>query len=113
MYGKNMCTFNSRHVHFPLRKPIFMNSVKLWPTDIHLSDFGKNFYSSKLDFENADREKTREVVSEVLREVVALSNQKVIRNMECFLAKRPKNDKNILWVGKKRKRVAERFSVTY
>ena len=33
--------------------------------------------------------------------------------MECLLAKRPKNDQNILWVGKKRKRVAERFSVTY
>ena len=40
-----------------------MESVRLWPIDIELSDSGENFDPSKLDHVNGeDREKTRECV---------------------------------------------------
>ena len=50
-----------------------MNSVNLILLDIDPSEFGENFNPSKLDFENEDRQKTRESVLKVLRKAVDLS----------------------------------------
>ena len=92
----------------------YTDSVSLWPIDIKSTDFGKNFDPSKLDQVNdIDMEKTRECVLKVLRKVVDLSNQNLIRNANCLLAKRPHNKQNDLWYGKKRKDVSEKFALSY
>ena len=91
-----------------------MESVRLWPIDIKPSDFGENFDPSKLDQVNdEDREKTRECVLKVLRKVVNLANQNLIRNANCLLAKRPHNEQDNLCFGKKRKDVFEKFALSY
>ena len=91
----------------------YKNSVKLWPVDIDPSEFGENFDPSKIDFENVDREKIKKSVLKVLRKAAALSNQNLIRNAECLLAKRSHNYQDILWVSKKRKHTVEKFSLSY
>ena len=64
----------------------YMEFVRLWPIDVEPSDFGENFDPSKLDHvTDKDREKTRECVSKVLRKVVNLSNQNLVRNANCSL----------------------------
>ena len=91
-----------------------MEFVRLWPIDIELSDFGENFDPSKLDHVNdEDREKTRECVSKVLRKVVDLSNQNLVRNANCLLAKRPDNEQDNLLFGIKRKDTSEKFALSY
>ena len=75
-----------------------MKSVRLWPIDVEPSDFGENFDPSKLDHVNCEEsEKTRECVLKVLRKVVDLSNQNLVRNTNCLLAKRPHNKQDDLW----------------
>lgn len=91
----------------------YKNSVKLWPVDIDPSESGDNFDLWKIDFENVDREKIKESALKVLRKAAALFNQNLIRNAECLLAKRPHNDQDILWVGKKRKHALEKLSLSY
>ena len=92
----------------------YMESVRLWSIDVEPSDFGENFDPSKLDQVNdEDREKTRECVLKVLRKVVNLSNQNLIRNTNCLLAKRSHNEQDNLWFGKKRKDVSEKFALSY
>ena len=91
----------------------YKNSVKLWHVDIDPSEFGENFDPSKIDFENVDREKKKKSVLKVLRKAAALSNQNLIRNAECVLAKRSHNYQDILWVSKKRKHTVEKFSLSY
>ena len=91
-----------------------MNSVKLWPADIHPSEFGENFDPSTLVYENEDEKRIRESVLKVLRKVVLLSNENLIRNADCLISnKKPHNDPDILWVVKKRKRVPEKLSLSY
>ena len=63
-----------------------MNSVNLILLDIDPSEFGENFHPSKLDFENEDRQKTRESVLKVLRKVVDLSNSNLQKNLDGLLA---------------------------
>ena len=71
--------------------------IWLWPVDIKLSGFGENFDPSKLDFENEDREKTRESVLKVLRELAVLSNQNLTKNGKCTVSKRQIIDKDRLY----------------
>ena len=63
-----------------------MNSVNLILLDIDPSEFGENFHPSKLDFENEDRQKTRESVLKVLKKVVDLSNSNLQKNLDGLLA---------------------------
>lgn len=51
-----------------------MGSVNLSAIDIEPSDFGPNFDSSKLDYNNPERENIRKLVLSVLRKVAHLSN---------------------------------------
>ena len=82
-----------------------MKSVRLWPIDLEPSDFGENFDPSKLDHVNCEEsEKTGECVLKVLRKVVDLSNQNLVRNTNCLLAKRPHNKQDDLWFWKKKER---------
>ena len=80
-------------------------AVRVWPVDIEPSKFGENFDPSKLDFEHEDREKTRESVLKVLREVAVLSTQNLIKNAKCTLSKRQINDKDCLWSDNKKRRI--------
>lgn len=80
-------------------------AVRLWPVDIEPSNFGENFDPSKLDFENEDREKTRESLLRVLREVAVLSTQNLIKNPKCTLSKRQISDKDCLWSDNKKKKI--------
>ena len=92
----------------------YMDSVRLWPIDIKPSDFGEYLDPSKLHQVNGeDREKSRECVLNVLGKVVDLSNQNLIRNANCLLAKRPHNKQDNLWFGKKRKDISEKFALSY
>lgn len=45
--------------------------MNLQPVD--LIEFGENFDPSKLDYENSDRQMTKDIVLEVLKEIVQLS----------------------------------------
>lgn len=49
----------------------YNGSVNLQPVD--LIEFGENFDPSKLDYENSDRQLTKDIVLKVLKEVVQLS----------------------------------------
>ena len=49
----------------------YNGSVNLQPVD--LIEFGENFDPSKLDYENSDRQMTKDIVLKVLKEVVQLS----------------------------------------
>ena len=83
----------------------YINSVNLMPVDIDPIEFGEDFDPSTLDFGNADREKNRESVLEVLRKIVDLSNSNLKKNAGG-------QNKDILWVG--RKRVPEdKFALSY
>ena len=94
----------------------YMSSVNLIPTDIPQNEFevgGGNFDPSKLDFDNPDRQKTREAVLRVLKKVVDLSNSILQKNADGLLASKPHN-KDILWVGYGGKRVPENvFALSY
>ena len=69
-----------------------MESVKLWPIELEPGDFGENFDPLKLDHVNdEERAKTRECELKVLRKLVDLSNQNLVRNASCLLTKRPHN----------------------
>ena len=84
-----------------------MESVRLWPIELELSDFGETFDPLKLDHVNGEaREKTRECELKVLRKVVDLSNQHLVRNANWLLTKRPHNEitsKITCGLGKKEK----------
>lgn len=57
----------------------------------------------KLDFDNPDKDKTREAVLKVARKVVDLSNSNSIKNADRLIA----TNKDILWVGKTGKLVSD------
>ena len=75
----------------------YVNSVDLIPTDIDPSAFGKNF-PSKLDFENENKQKTKDSVLKVLRKVVDFSNSSLQKNADGLLATKPHKDQDILWM---------------
>ena len=86
-----------------------MNSVNLIPFDINQKEFevdGGDFDPLRLDFDNRDRQKTRESILRVLKKVVDLSNSNFQKNADDMLATKPYN-KNILWVGDSEKCVPE------
>ena len=60
--------------------------VDLLPIDIEFSDFGKDFDHSKLDFENADRERNRKSVLKVLKKMVYFSNDNLQKKLDCLSA---------------------------
>ena len=79
------------------------------PTDINQNKFeaeGGNFDPSKLDYDNPDRNKTKESPLRVLKKVVDLSNSNLQKNADELLATKPHN-KDILWVGDSGKCVPE------
>ena len=67
----------------------YMNSVNLVTIDIHQNKFevdGGNFDPSKLDFDNPDREKTREAVLRVsIQKTQNLSNSNLQKNADVCL----------------------------
>ena len=86
-----------------------MNSVNLIPFDINKKEFevdGGDFDPLRLEFDNPDRQKTRESILRVLKKVVDLSNSNFQKNADDMLATKPYN-KNILWVGDSEKCVPE------
>ena len=80
----------------------YMGSVNLTPISIDPSEFGGDFDSSNLDFDNADREKNRESVLKVLKKIVDLRNSNSQKNAYGLLATRPYRNQDILWIGGKR-----------
>ena len=94
----------------------YMSSVNLIPTDIPQDEFevrGRNCDPPKFDFDNPDRQKTREAVLRVLKKVVDLSNSILQKHADGLLASKPHN-KDILWVGDGGKRVPENiFALSY
>ena len=69
--------------------------------DINKKEFevdGGDFDPLRLEFDNPDRQKTRESILRVLKKVVDLSNSNFQTNADDMLATKPYN-KNILWVG--------------
>ena len=60
--------------------------VDLLPIDIELSDFGEDFDPSRLDFENANRERNRKSLLTVLRKMVYLCNDNLQKKVDCLLA---------------------------
>ena len=92
----------------------YMNSVNLIPIDIDPSELVKNFGPSKLDFENKDRQRTRESVLRVLRKVVDLSDSNLQKNADELFATKPHKNEDILWIGESGKRVPENlFALSY
>ena len=71
--------------------------MDLIPTDIDPSAFGKNF-PSKLDFENENKQKTKDSVLKVLRKVVDFSNSSLQKNADGLLATKPHKNQDILWM---------------
>ena len=67
----------------------YLGSVNLSAIDIDISDFGKNFNPSKLNFANPKKEELRKSVLKVLRKVADLSNQNVRQNADGFRATQP------------------------
>lgn len=89
-----------------------MGSVNLPAIEIELSEFGKNFDPSKLDYSNPEKEKTRESVLKVLKKVVDLSNQNLQRNTDGFLAKKTHDNDSLVWPGGTRVPIGK-FALTY
>ena len=94
----------------------YMNSVNLIPIHIYQNEFevdSGNLDLSNVDFDNPDKQKTREAVLRVLKKVVDLSNSNLQKNADGLLASKPHN-KDILWVGYGGKRVPENvFALSY
>ena len=80
----------------------YLGSVNLNAVDVNISEFGKNFDPSKLDFNSAEREDIRKSVLKVLRKVTNLSRQNLKRNADGYLATVPHNNNSLLWPGGKR-----------
>ena len=57
--------------------------VDLLPIDIEFSDFGEDFDPSKLDFENADRERNRKSMLKVLKKMVYVCNDNLQKKVDC------------------------------
>ena len=57
--------------------------VDLLPIDIEFSDFGEDFDPSKLDFENADRERNRKSMLKALKKMVYVSNDNLQKKVDC------------------------------
>ena len=92
----------------------YMNSLNLILTDIDPSESGENFDPSKLDFENEDRQRTRESVLRVLRKAIDLFNSNLQKNADGLLATKPHRNEDILWIGEKGKHVPENlFALSY
>ena len=62
--------------------------IDLLPIDIEFSDFGEDFDPSKLDFENADRERNRKSVLKELKKMVYFSNDNLQKKVVCLSANR-------------------------
>ena len=89
-----------------------LGSVNLLAIDIGISDFGKNFIPSKLDFANPEKEELRESALKVLRKAVDLSNQNIRQNADGFLATQPHDNQSLLWPGGKRIQ-DDKFALSY
>ena len=64
----------------------------------------------KLDFDNPDKDKTREAVLKVARKVADLSNSNSIKNADRLIA----TNKDILWVSKTGKLVSDNlYALSY
>ena len=74
----------------------YLGSVNLSAIDIAISDFGKNFNPSKLDFANPEREELRKSVLNILRKVADLSNQNIRRIADGFLATQPHDNQSVM-----------------
>lgn len=87
-----------------------MESVNLIPIDILGHSFevesGIAFDPSKLDYDNPNKEKMRQAVLKVLKEVVDLSNANMIKNADGLMSKKSV-DQDVEWVGETGKRVPE------
>ena len=87
-----------------------MGSVNLLPIDISEDSFevegSIQFDTSKLDYENPEKEKMSEAVVKMLRKVKELSNTNLVKNADEILAKMFVDD-NIEWLGKEKKRLPD------
>ena len=87
-----------------------MGSVNLLPIDISEDSFevegSIQFDTSKLDYENPEKEKVSEAVVKMLRKVKELSNTNLVQNADGILAKMFVDD-NIEWLGKEKKRLPD------
>ena len=94
-----------------------MGSVNLSSIDITEDNFevesGILFNPSKLNYENPDKEKTRQAVLKVFKKVVNLSNANIIKNADGLLSKRSV-EQDVERVGETGKRVPEnRYKLLY
>ena len=90
----------------------YLGSVNLNAIDVDISEFSEHFDTSKLDFNNNEREDIRKSVLKVLRKVADLSSQNLKRNADGYLAAVPHNNDSLLWPGGKRTQ-DDRFSLSY
>ena len=75
-----------------------MSLVFLKPIDIEEHEFGGGFNPSVLDGAHPDKEKAREVVLEVLKKTVGISNSNLGQNADALLCTMSHKD-DILWAG--------------
>ena len=79
-----------------------MGSVNLIPIDISEDSFevegGIVFDTSKLDYDNPDREKIKKTVLKVLKKVVHLSNANIVKNADGLISEKSINY-DVEWVG--------------
>ena len=86
-----------------------MGSVNLLPIDVSEETLEVDrmlFDSSKLDYNNPDKEKMTQAVVKMLKKVVDLSNSSLIKNADGLLAKRTV-EHEVEWVGKDKKRLPD------
>ena len=91
---------------------LYFDSVRLNPTDIEISKFGEKFSPYKLDYNNSDKENTRQSVLRVLKKVADMSSQKLRRNADGYLARVPRNNDPFLRPGGKPTH-GDRFYLSY
>ena len=91
---------------------LYFDSVRLNPTDIEISKFGEKFGPSKLDYNNSDKENTRQSVLRVLKKVADMSSQKLRRNADGYLTRVPHNNDPFLRPGGKPTH-GDRFCLSY
>lgn len=93
-----------------------MGSVNLIPIDISEDSFevegGIVFDTSKLDYDNPDREKIKKTVLKVLKKVVHLSNANIVKNADGLISEKSINY-DVEWVGETGKQVSENPKMSY
>ena len=93
-----------------------MGSVNLIPIDISEDSFevegGIVFDTSKLDYDNPDREKIKKTVLKVLKKVVHLSNANIVKNADGLISEKSINY-DVEWVGETGKQISENPKMSY